>query len=258
MLRFLLKKSFFDIWDNFIPLFISNIATAAVILGLYILLQVTGEVSIGVLAVILAIFLAILTVMLFALNGMAHQWSDWKSDCMHGLCLSIKNNPGHMLFFYVITCTIGFCVLFMFPFYMQSNSYMGILMAVVLFWIFLVVVPAMIYYIPLALYMPDDGAFLTFKKCLALVLNNKAVTLFVFLRTVLDVIITLGTCLLVPGITGICVIHQDTVRLLLMKHDYMRKHLCKGEDVDWRAVLEKEEATLGPRSIRTIIFPWKD
>ena len=68
---------------------------------------------------------------------------------------------------------------------------------------------------------------------------------------------------LIPGLAGIALAQTNAFRLRLYKYDWLeqhtdltpkeaRKHIPGGE------LIAEDRETLGPRSFKSFIFPWKD
>lgn len=257
MFKFLVKKSFFDGWDNFLPLFLSNIAFSIVAVVFYIIVRSNMQLQIGTFALICALFFLALCFIALGISGSVHKWANYSSEYFEGFKNAAKKTQ-HLFFFYSLAVLIFFCVVFLIPFYLSSHSYMGIIISVMLFWAFLLIIPSMQYYFPLANIMEDDSALLTFKKCISLTLSNKWFTLALTIKTIVELGISICTCFIVPGFAGIALSHADAVKLLLIRHDYMREHALEKKDINIYRLFEEENKKLGPRSIRNMLFSWKD
>ena len=79
------------------------------------------------------------------------------------------------------------------------------------------------------------------------------------------VLLTASTVLvfLMPSFTGITLAQINALRLRLYKYDWIEQHpeLTSRKDqknIPWKALLQQDKETLGPRNIRSFIFPWKD
>ncbi len=257
MFKFLIKKSFFDGWDNFLPLFLSNITFSIVAVVFYTTVRANMQLQIGTFALICALFFLILCFIALGISGSVHKWANYSSEFFEGFKNAAKKTQ-HLFFFYALAVLVFFCIVFLIPFYLSSHSYMGIIITVIMFWAFLLIIPSMQYYFPLANIMDEDTAFMTFKKCLALTLNNKLFTLGLTIKTIVELAISICTCFIVPGFAGIALSHADAVKLLLIRHNYMREYAIEKKDINIYRLLEEENTKLGPRSIRNMIFSWKD
>lgn len=258
MFRFQIKKSFFDGWDNFLSLFLTNILFAALTIAFLLIAKANTDIQIGTFALMCTLFLLIICLLIQGTAGVAYGWVNGDSAYIDNFRQVIKKTQ-HLFFFFSISVVIFFCAVFLIPFYLASHSYMGIMIAVVMFWGFVLIIPAMQYYFPLSAYFADDSSFLTFKKCLALTLNNKAFTLALTVKTIVEIGITICTCFLVPGFAGIAISHANAVKLLMIRSDYMREHAIQSrKGINYYRLFEEEEKKIGKRSIRNMIFPWRD
>lgn len=258
MFGFFNKKSFFDGWDNFLSLFLTNILFAAVTIAFLLIAKANTDIQIGNFALMCALFLLIICLLIQGTAGVAYGWVNGDSSYIDNFKKVIKKTQ-HLFFFFSMAVVVFFCIVFLIPFYMASHSFMGIMIAVVMFWGFALIIPAMQYYFPLSVYFEDDTSFLTFKKCLALTLNNKAFTFALTLKTIIEIGITICTCFLVPGFAGIAISHANAVKLLMLRSDYMREHAIQSrKDLNYYRLFEEENAKIGKRSIRSMIFPWRD
>ena len=89
--------------------------------------------------------------------------------------------------------------------------------------------------------------------------DNMGLTLFLALRTVIDLALTVLTASLVPGLGGISLSRMDTIRLLMKKYDFLEEHPgTRRRDINWEDLLYEENQLIGPRSLKGMIFPWKD
>ena len=106
--------------------------------------------------------------------------------------------------------------------------------------------------------MEADNPFKTLKKCFLLVADNMGVTLFLLVRTVIDMVLTILTATLMPGLAGISLSRMDTVKLLMKKYDFLEANPdSTRKDINWEDLLYEEKQLVGPRSLKNMIFPWK-
>ena len=75
----------------------------------------------------------------------------------------------------------------------------------------------------------------------------------------------LSICLfgLLPSVSGITLAQVNTLRLRLYKYDYYEAHpeLKTPKEkryIPWDELLQNDKETLGPRSFKSLIFPWKE
>ena len=68
---------------------------------------------------------------------------------------------------------------------------------------------------------------------------------------------------LTPSIGGISIAKQNALRIRLYKYDYLEEHpelKTKKErrQIPWEELIYEDRETLGPRKLRSFLFPWKD
>ena len=64
---------------------------------------------------------------------------------------------------------------------------------------------------------------------------------------------------LVPGVATILLFYQVAFKLRLYKYDYLETHPnARPKDIPWADLLYTDRERVGPRSLRGMIFPWKD
>ena len=258
MIGFLIKKVFFDIWDNLLMLVLLSLGFIAP-LGLIFLSGFIADAS-PVLSVILLV-LAVLAFSMYSLgvNGVVLGYSNYKKGGFRAFKEAFRFHVGHAFLHFGVCLAIAFMVMYGIPFYFSMGNYFGLIVGFLVFWIIVSVVLAMQYFFPLCFHMEADGAFKTLKKCFLVVSDNFGATLFLALRSIIDLALTILTASLIPGLAGIALSRMDTVRLLMKKYDWLEENPdCTKKDIIWEDLLYEEKKLVGPRSLKGMIFPWKD
>ena len=62
---------------------------------------------------------------------------------------------------------------------------------------------------------------------------------------------------------GILIADTNALRVLLYKYDYLEEHpelktRSQRRQIPWNDLLAEDRDILGPRPIRSFLFPWKD
>ncbi len=258
MIGFLIKKGFFDIWDNLLMIVLMNLGFIAP-LGLILLAGMAGETS--ALASVLLQVLAVLVFSLYGLgvSGVTYGYSKYQRNGFTAFKEAYRYHIGHGFFHFLICMVIAFLIMFVIPFYFAINNLFGIFMGMLMFWLVILLVLTIQFYYPLCFHMEADGALKTFKKCFIVVADNLGTTLFLFLRSIIDFVLTVLTATLVPGLTGISLSRMDTLRLIMKKYDFLEANPGSTKrDVNWEDLLYEEKQLVGPRSLKGMIFPWKN
>ena len=258
MIGFLIKKVFFDIWDNLLMLVLLSLGFVAP-LGLVFLSGYIGEANPAISVILL--ILAVLAFSMYSLgvNGVVLGYSNYKKGGFRAFKEAFRFHIGHALLHFGICIAIAFMIMYGIPFYFSMGNYFGLILGFLLFWILVVVMLAMQYFFPLCFHMEADGAFKTLKKCFLIVSDNFGTTLFLALRSIIDLALTVLTASLIPGLAGIALSRMDTIRLLMKKYDFLEANPdCTKKDIIWEDLLYEERKLVGPRSLKGMIFPWKD
>ena len=257
MLRFLIKKVFFDIWDNLVIIMMLNIGFVAP-LALFFL---AGSFSDNNGLSLTFITLSVLVFSLFSLgvNGIVYGYSRYQRDGIKGFLDAYRYHIGHAAFHFVFCLLLAFALFYGIPFYFSFRNLFGFFLGMLTFWIVFAFLIAIQYYFPLCFHMEADGPLKTFRKCLLVAADNMGTSFFLLLRTVIDLVLTVLTASLLPGLTGIALSRMDTVRLLMKKYDFMEENPeATKKDINWDDLLYEEQKLVGPRSFKGMIFPWKD
>ncbi len=258
MIGFFIKKAFFDGWDNLIGLVLFNL--------LYILLfalglwgfSTIGQYSVAGSCAFIIALLFIYAIISGGTSAVVHNYSNYQGDSWITFRNGIKRNIRHSLLFFLINILFAMNILFIIPFYLSMNNVFGLIVAVVLAWLEIFIFLSIAYYFPLMNLLPGDRPLKTFKKCFIIIGDNLGFTLFFVVYRIIVIVISVFTMGLIPGVVGAQLASQDSIKLLMLKYDYLeenkdadRKHL------PWADILYDEKEKVGPRSLKNMIFPWK-
>jgi hypothetical protein len=97
------------------------------------------------------------------------------------------------------------------------------------------------------------------RKCFIVFFDN---TFFAVLLGIGSVAILIGsffTALLIPGLAGLILWHQVGLKLRLYKYDYLEENPeANRKQIPWDALLIDDRDRVGKRTLRGMIFPWKE
>ena len=257
MIGFLIKKNFFDMWDNLfkialinigfiaslsIPVFIPNLLAQVPILGM-------ASLFIGILWCFVYLSAAALT--LKALSdygnfGFAEFFANLKICWPFGLIL------GGLVFLGYILCTV------VIPFYLGMSSMFGLLLAAVIFWTLVVAVLALQFFFAVRSRL-DTKFTKIIKKCFIIFFDNPMFCVFTLIHNVIILTISMFVAFLFPGPAGVLLFLDEGLRLRLLKYDWLEANPdANRRHVPWDALLIDERERTGTRSLKSFIFPWKD
>lgn len=258
MTFFFIKKAFFDGWDNFIGLVVLNLGYLLVLLAIY------GGLELLAVSTLAGIFVLLIALALhsFYTGALSYQTKEFAWYSRPGFAYfksSFKVIWRHALLHFGINALLITMIFFVIPFYIAYNTLFGFVVAVVVFWVTVVLALAMFYYYPLAIQMPEDKPFKSLKKGLMLVADNLWFSLFFAIYHIVNLIFTVIFATIMPGVAGIQLSRQVAVKLLIYKYDYLEENPdANRKKIPWDTLLFDEQEKVGTRTLRGMIFPWKE
>ena len=254
MIGFFLKKTFFDGWDHLFSLILLNLGFIAVselffFLPLQLGLPFLAALCLGLLPA--AIWLS---TCVFALKSI----SDFGSIHFAEIPGFIKQAlvPGLQV---GILLAIGFVVVSVgLPFYLNLGGILGALAAGVIFWCSVILALAMQYYLPLRARL-GGGLRKNLRKSFLLFFDNPGFSFFLFLHSAVTLAVSFFLAFLIPGVAGLALSGNVALRLRLYKYDWVEEHPeAKRREVPWEELLTEDRELVGKRTLKGMIFPWKE
>jgi hypothetical protein len=256
MTLFLIKKTFFDMWDNLLSIVLLNVGFLLVVGGGIYLPSLLSFHWIGaVFGTIVAIEMLCLYIGAAALvtrdianyqtpefgNFFRYLKESWKASCSFGLIIIVQ-----VLFTFVMN------------FYLGLKSIVGLVIASLLFWVSLTWWLASQYYFPI-LGQLDQDLKKIFRKCFVLFFDNTLFTIGLTLGSIVIIVLSSFVVFLLPGLGALLLWHQVGLKLRLYKYDYLEQHPeAHRKSIPWAALLANDRERVGSRTLRGMIFPWKE
>lgn len=259
MIGFHIKKAFFDGWDNLLSIVLQNliyIGFLAMFLAFGILF---GEEAPYPLFLAYSAFIILLCCLSAGgTASVALNWSNYEKDVWKPYIKGIRRNIKHSLFLFAYILFLFVLLTLVVPFYMGFSNILGFIVAMILVWLVIFTLLAVPFYFPLMNLLPGDGPFKTAKKSLIIVTDNLGSALYLLLHNIIDLIISIFTIGMIPGVSGMMLGAQDMMKILMKKYDWLEENPDKTrKDLDWYELLEEEKEAVGPRTLKGMIFPWK-
>lgn len=255
---FLVKKAFFDMWDNFLSVILMNLGFI-ILMTIPILLPA----PLAGISVALALIAQVIGILLLFVYGGGVSMA----------CRSIANyeRPEFKEFFqhikdtWVSSLVLGgifvaiIVVLWIgIPVYAAMGNMLGLAALVFLFWALVIWLLAAQFYFPIRAQL-DSKIGKIIKKSFIIFFDNTIFAVMVGIGTILIALGSVFTALLIPGITGVLLWHQDALKLRLLKYDYLEKNPeADRKNIPWDALLIDDRERVGKRTLRGMIFPWKE
>jgi hypothetical protein len=257
MIGFLLKKSFYGLWDNLFRLAMINVGFIVTVT-----LPLMASVALGAIpALSIAIALACLFwvgVYLTASSRAVSAFADNRSFGFADFFAELKASLPAGAMVAIFGLGIALVVLIVIPFYAAMDSALGTFIAALSFWALLFCLLAFQYFLPFRSRM-GGGVKKLAKKSFLLLIDNTGFALITALYTLVLSALSLFFVFLIPGPAGVLFVLDESLRLRLLKYDYLEAHPeADRRKLPWNDILEEEREKTGTRSLRNLIFPWKD
>lgn len=261
MFVFFVKKSFFDGWDHLAGLALLNAGF------LVALLPLIGAGAAGFPLLATFAFVA-LSILLFAwyfafASAVTRKFSDFENFSMGEILPALKAAllPGLQLG--AIGMGIALVTGVGLPFYL-SRGVLGSLAAGLILWVSLAILVALQYFLPLRSRF-GGGFGKNLRKSFIVFADNPAFSLLLFFWSLGTMLISAFLAFLAPGAGGVALAHNDALRLRLRKYDWLESLPQEGEGmvkrrprIPWKELLAEDDELVGHRTLKGMIFPWKD
>ena len=261
MIGFLIKKNFFDLWDNMFRIILVNLGflvslAIPVFLPSVIPIPALGIAVFGAGILWCCIYLSAAALSVKAISDYgSFGFSDFKNNLKAGWPAGlIIGITGFLLFI---------MARFIIPFYLSMEPpVLGLLLAAVIFWTLLLAIVSFQFFFAIRARL-DTKPKKMFKKCFIIFFDNPGFAVFTILHTIVTLILSMLLAFLIPGPAGILLFLDEALRLRLMKYDWLEANpeptpSRKRRQIPWDAILIEEREKTGDRSFRSFIFPWKD
>ncbi len=255
---FWIKKAFFDFWDNFLAIILLNLGFIAV--GTVPFVIAPQFQAAGPLLAIFALLAGIALVFVYAtaVAMIARDISNYEGLAWGLILEYLRETWATGVLYAALTVGSFFLLTIAFPTYASMDNFIGAVALALLFW------AAVIWYLGLQFYLPvrsrlDTNVKKILKKCFIVFFDNPlyAVGSAVGFAFVLG--ISVFTAFLVPGPAGAFVWLQSGFKLRLLKYDHLEENPeADRRRIPWDRLLVEDRERIGKRTLRGMIFPWKE
>jgi uncharacterized membrane protein YesL len=258
MLGFMVKKAFFDMWDHFLGVVIINLGFIVLMTIPLLLPSVLVNVS-----VILALASQIIGgLVLFVYSGAAamaaRDIANYERPEFKNMLGYLKETWKSSIVLGLIWLAVVLVVVIGFPTYASMGGWLGLAAIVFLFWAIVIWTLASQYFFPIRAQL-DTGIRKILRKSFVIFFDNTIFSIVVGIASLVVIAGSVFTAFLIPGITGLLILHQVALRLRLLKYDYLEEHPeANRREIPWDAILIDEKERVGKRTLRGMIFPWKE
>lgn len=257
MIGFCIKKWFFDFWDNMIKIVLINFGYV-LLLGLAVYLPYLFSFSTFLMLVSAAVALTLFNIYTGAASRFMREVADYETPGFKDFFLYVKEMLKASLLLSVIVGMELFLILVGIPYYIAVGGVIGLVIVSLIFWASVIWWLAWQYYFPARTRL-DTNLRKVVKKMFILLLDNTGFTLFMAFFSLVIIVLSAITALLLPGLASVLLLHQVGLRLRLYKYDYLEEHPeANNSSIPWDALLLEDRERVGHRTVKGMIFPWKE
>ena len=261
MILFFLKKNFCDGWDNLLYLALFNLIIIGIVTGAFFAVSVLIDISLITAAAVSVIFICLINVPLLALSDAALRLADFKSVSVKETFAGIAQTWKAGLLFGILVLLLMFAAAVVLPFYFGMGNMIGFAVGAVIFWILIAAILSLQWFMPLQSYF-GGSVIKNVKKSFVLFFDNTGFSVFMFIYSCIVFALSVFLGFMAPGITGIILGYNNALRLRMYKYDWIEKHpeippKQARRSIPWDELLAEDRETLGPRDLKSFIFPWK-
>jgi uncharacterized membrane protein YesL len=205
----------------------------------------------------LGLSLLLLSVYTGVVSWLVSELADYRKPELREAVAWLKTSWPSSLLFAALNLLLAFLLSVAFPVYGQLKSFLGPLASSFLGWVLIFWVLAAQFFFPIQSRL-DRSFPKMLKKCFLLFVDNPAFTLGLFLGSLLILALSFFTALLLPGIAAILLWQNAALKLRLYKYDHLEAHPQDRKHIPWDALLVEDRERVGKRTLKGMIFPWKE
>ncbi|HVO40124.1 MAG TPA: hypothetical protein VMV03_13930 [Spirochaetia bacterium] len=257
MFGFLVKKAFFDMWDNLFRILIMNVGYVA-ILALFSLLVSAAMALPGLSIALVVVGVALLAAYTGAVSAMCSEIADYRQPGFSDFFRFVRQSFGSSLLLALVVGVYVFVVSIAFRFYGGMKNFFGLGAFALLLWVTIGWVLSSQYFFPIQSRL-DRKFRKIFRKTFLVFFDNPGFSIGLLICALIVLTISLFTALLLPGLATILLWWNVAFKLRLYKYDWIEQNPdANRRKVPWDALLVADRERVGKRTLRGMIFPWKE
>ncbi len=256
MVGFLIKKAFFDLWDNIVSITLMNIASVFLVLGFFILPSVLGLPS-AYLPFYLIPGIVVINFFFSAVCRYTLDIADYKKSGLPVFFRYLRGCWKQSLITSVVSLLLVGVFLFILPFSLASDSILFLAVGGISFWIWLTVFLAVLYFLPATVRL-KKSMWQGLRFALSFIFDNTAFCFFMLLAGLVILAVSVFLVFLLPGLAAFFLFFNVGFKLRLYKYVWLEAH--PGADrkkIPWDELIAQDYERVGKRTLRGMIFPWK-
>lgn len=272
MYGFLLKKNFCDGWDNLFSVVVINVIFTISMVGIILLSSFVttklGDDTTNMAFYLIQTGIMLLGIFIFSIFNFAYGELAAKIANFEGIHILdfFKRIPSVLkdaaLFAIFITIIIFLSVYSIYFYIIQQQSYMSLFVGALIFWIDIFILLSLQWFAPIRSTF-HNPFFKCLKKCFIIFMDNTGFSLFMAFYTLILIALSILPIGFFPSLTGVSIAKHNAFRLRMYKYDYLEEHPelktpRERRKIPWEELIYEDREALGPRKLRSFLFPWKE
>jgi len=262
MFGFILKKNFCDGWDNLLSLVVTNLIFILAGFGVGVFMMAATDYPL-VFALAFLVACIVISILAIAYGQVAAQIANFKGVRVADFFAAIPGSIVHGVLFGLLCgfiCLISFvCVNY---YFLRNPNLISFLLGAMICWLDLIVILSFQWFIPIRSLMKNDFKK-CIKKCFLIFFDNTCFSIVMGFYNLILFILSFGFLGFLPSVAGLVIADTNALRILLYKYDYLEEHpeLSTPKErrkIPWEELIYEDRETLGPRKLKSFIFPWRD
>jgi len=255
MFLFLIKKTFFDFWDNLSAILSINLGYVA-ILGIAVYVPSHFQ-QLHILS-LLTYFIKFSLFFLYtgAINRMIKQHADFSRASFADFIPYLKASWISSFLFSSFVLGLFLIVRASLNYLKLVTGFMPALGFGMLFWLIVIFFMILPYFFPFDAI--SNGNFVTcLKRATLMFMDNVLFSLGLLIGALIISGISTLFVFIIPGIGMLLLWYNVAVRLRLAMYDYLEQNPnTKRWNIPWKEILEDDMERLSSRTLKRLIFPW--
>jgi len=257
MFSFLIKKTFYDMWDNLLVMFLLNVGFVVLVCGFFILPELLGITGTS----LLWYAAAGVVVIAYYAGGVFRFTLDLSDFKRGGLILFFKHLIGSWkqnLISCVLALLLTAAALFAVPYYLFADSIVLLAIGGVLFWVWFTAFLASLFFPPASVRLRKK-LLPSLRDSFSFVFDNLAFCLFSFSVFLVILVVSALLLFMLPGAATALLWVNVCFKVRLYKYVYLRTHPGTAKrDIPWDELIAEDRDMVGKRTLRGLIFPWRE
>jgi hypothetical protein len=256
MLSFLIKKTFFDMWDNLLAMFLINTGFVILVCGFFILPS-----QFGFPAVVLPFYIVAGVMVMNFYAGAVYRFtldiSDYKKGGLPQFLRYLVQSWKESLISSLLTVVLLAVALYALPYYLYADSPVFLIAGALTFWVWFTVFLATLFFFPTSFRL-KKRVFKNLRSCFFFVFGNTPFSFFSLFIALVTLALSAITFFLIIGPATVILWINVCYKIRLYKYEYLEAHPgANKKHIPWDELIALDQTKVGKRTLRGMIFPWK-